>query len=38
VVADVEDEPSRVQGSTHAQAECPQKGAEADAIVERAEV
>jgi hypothetical protein len=38
VVAEVEGEPLRVHGSTHAQANSPQKDAKADAIAERAKV
>jgi hypothetical protein len=38
VIADVEGEPPRVHGSTHAQAESPQKDVEADAMTERADV
>jgi hypothetical protein len=40
MVADVEGEPSEAQDITegHAQAESPKKDAEADAIIERAEV
>jgi hypothetical protein len=42
MVVDIEGEPSKVQeiteGHAHAQAESPQKDAEADANVQRAEV
>jgi hypothetical protein len=38
MIGDVEGEPPRVHGSTHAQAERPQKDVEAGAVAEIAEV